>query len=546
MPSRFILTGQVQASQAQRKIHSDYLEIELASSTEGGRGDAPGAPGPPDLATLIGGSSRAGSLRINGMTAKNGVQAQLDEPHVRLTAQQLVVDPQLQQVELSGGADDRAEIFRPDGYLSGDRIVINQRDRSVHVAGPGSFMFLTRGATPSPTLSPDQMPSHLIQPQPPIVVGDAHEPLGDSPQLSGPSPVHWVGDGDPSDAGQTPDRWARFEWETGLVSSPRVEVTWTRAMHFDDRQGLAHFVGGVMTNGRFDEESVRLAAEDIRIEFLQLSPTSSSPAQKGSDHIGLEGQAPRAGGSSLADLAESGRAVSSVVAGPGAVFLAEKRSPDVRGSLETRLRVTGPMIVFDNALEQIQVIGSGSLLMEDYRPTSQARPSGSGPSGAGADGGRASRIGLLRRGVTLATWNERMVLDAVHNDMQMEDRVQILHRPPGGDEPMQIDCQRLVVDLEATGGLGAWLSGNAPQPQVKGVYAYRDVRLLSDTRSVFTDRLSFTGFDQVILLKADPGRLTQIHDRDRPNALTAQQFQWDLARNRIEIIHPGGGRMPVQ
>ena len=572
-PSRFLLTGQVRANQPQGQIRCDWLEVLLTRpSIDQESAHSQIAENPPDVATTFFDTPSGDGLQVSGVTAKGAVRARLDEPATWLAAGQVIVDPQLDQIQLFSASDQLARLDRLDASLSGGHIVMNRADQSVHVTGPGSFMFINQPEQSAADSDDPELTfmAPLAPPQP--VVESLDEGLDNPSPPSGSPSVRWVGepdtDRDEQDAPSAePDPFIGPPKPQG----PSVEVTWTQAMRFDDRQGLAHFVGKVQTRGQFENESVRLSADDLRMEFVNVSPpsqtdqptpiglsdrgststtssektggTGDSEGRAASGTSGVSGPSGGAGKESpLTKMARGGRVVSSMIASKDVDFLAETWSDHIDGSLETRLRVAGPTIVFDNTIEQIQVIGPGHTLIEDYRPEKQSKPGDPNsikPSGE-------NQIGLFRRGVTLTKWAGRMVLDAAHNDMRMDERVQILHRPSGGRAPMQIDCQNLVVDLEATGGLGTWLSGQAPTPQVKGVYANRQVRLMSAGRVVFTDQLSYTGFDQVVELKALPGRLTRIHDDSRPNALTAQTFHWDLAKNRIEIVHPGGGRMPVR
>ena len=559
--------------------------------------------------------SSSGSLMISGITAKGHVEAQLDKHATRITADRLLVDPQQRQVQLFGKIEQQAQIDRPDGGLQGGYIVMDQSDQSVHVIGPGTFTIesVTENTSEETSEKTSIKTKDLIAPADAAI----------STKLATIA------------ASDKPTRH-------------RIDVTWTKAMHVNDRQGIAHFVGHVQTNGQFERESVRLSAQDLRMEFIHIEPprqsttkqlipnapqspgkvdlshvvtmdstdieTSldssavsstdssavsptieqeadparhllktavtmsnrrlSSRSQDGIDHSeghseGSSQSFPAAtdhktDDSPLSRMARGGRAVSSVVASQDVVLLAETWIDHIDGELATRLRIAGPLMLFDNAIEQVQIVGPGNWLIEDYRPAriqddepiqnmdahsrinqdrvAHGQPTTRHPTGDGLD----SPIQLFRRGISLARWEGRMLLDAAHNDMRMEDRVQVIHRGLSGQEPMQIDCRQLLVDLEATGGLGIWLSGKAPQPQIKGIYADRDVRLLSGKRTVFCDQMSFTGFDQVIMLRSSPGNLVQIQDTDRPSAVTADMIHWDLTKNRVEVVRPGGGRTSLR
>ena len=297
-------------------------------------------------------------------------------------------------------------------------------------------------------------------------------------------------------------------------------------MHFDNRFGLAQFIGDVQSSATSDKESTQLAAQDLRIEFTELNDDPS--------------------GSPISDTATTPRrVVRQVTARNDVAFSSSRWSDKIDNRLDTRMRITGPLITFDNVVEQIQVIGPGRMFIEDYRVRPNNRPAD--PSSAAVFGvDHTGKPKLTGRGATLMRWSTQLTLDAFHNDMQVDNGVQMIHRSLDSQLTVQLECQRLLADLEATGGLGVWLAGHASQPTIKAIYADDNVRVLSDQRTIITDHLEYTGFDQTVLLRSDQGRLSQIQENDQPTPLSAERFRWDLATNRIEILKPGPTRLPVE
>ena len=288
----------------------------------------------------------------------------------------------------------------------------------------------------------------------------------------------------------------------------RLTVTWTGAMHFDNQYGLAQFVGDVVSDAWRVHEMSKLSAQDLRLEFTH-------------------------------------RTIRSATARDDVTFLSSSWSDVSHNHLETRMRVSGPLISFDNVVEQIQVIGPGKMLIEDYRVRSERRKSD--PEAATLFGvERTGQVKFTGRGATLMRWSGQLSMDAFHNDLRADSDVQMIHRSLDSQLTVQMDCQRFVADLANTGGLGVWFGNKAPQPQIQAVYADESVRVLSDDRTIITDHLEYTGFDQSILLRADPGRLTQIQEEGQPTALTAERFRWDLPANRLVVLKPGPGRVPLR
>lgn len=294
-----------------------------------------------------------------------------------------------------------------------------------------------------------------------------------------------------------------------------ITVRWDDAMHFDDAVGLAQFTGKVRTQARTDRETSRLLADDLRLKFTHVE---GSPKEAG-------------------ELDRSGRAIHSVTARGGVLFDAESWQDEQQKVLGTRLTIVGDHMHFEEPREEVQVVGAGQMLFEDYRPER---------SGAGdASKSESPLVHFTGRGATLFKWKGRLLLDANHNDMLIQDRVQMVHRPTGKPDVLQLDCQNFLADLEETGGLGVWFSGNAPQPALKAVLADRDVRLLADQRTINTDHLQYTGSDQNLVLRAEPGRMVEIIDERDPTARTVREIRWDLMKNRVSFEEPSPAQIPL-
>ena len=442
---------------------------------------------------------------VRTVTARNNVHVKIDDPIVEFFADRLEADTQTDQIELFGLEDQPVHIDRYDGSLTGDHIILNHSGQSVHVVGPGKATFLSSASKPNDPTAIDADEADLLlndNSYTMAVVEPPNEPTGTHTEQT----LSSTNDG------------------------THVVVIWTQAMHFDNRFGLAQFIGDVVSSAESAQESTQLSAQDLRIEFTDLTTNDSAVplTTKTNTHSVDHHPTPL-----------TRRMVRQVTARENVIFSLSRRSNKDDNQIDTRVRITGPIISFDNVVEQIQVIGPGRLFIEDYRirntetnslfaadPTGQPRFTG--------------------RGATLMRWTAQLTLDAFHNDMQVDHDVQMIHRSLDSQQSVQLDCQRLLADLEATGGLSVWLAGRAAQPNIKAIYADDHVRVLSDQRTIITDHLEYTGFDQTVLLRSNPGRLSEIQEDTHPSPLSAERFRWDLATNRIEIIKPGPSHIPLK
>ncbi len=107
-------------------------------------------------------------------------------------------------------------------------------------------------------------------------------------------------------------------------------------------------------------------------------------------------------------------------------------------------------MTFDNLAQQVQVIGPGHMLIEDYRSASPgngraiaAATSAANPASQPTTDATDPTIHFSGRGKTLFTWTGQLTLDAYHNDMLIEQEVQMVHATPENTDPVQLDCRAL-------------------------------------------------------------------------------------------------------
>lgn len=308
--------------------------------------------------------------------------------------------------------------------------------------------------------------------------------------------------------------------ERGAAEDPAepapLTVTWTQGMGFDSAHGVAQFAGNVVASTQTQRETAQLSANDLWLQFGEAAGASGSVSQ--------------------AVLSGGGRSLATLTARENVVFLFEGWVDRPGGTLRSRVRLGGPLLNFDRPTGQLQVVGRGTLLVEDYHGRSSEVAAGMGPGA----------VELAGAGATLFTWSGELVWDGGAQRVRLSRGVQMLHRPLGPRQPVQLDCQQLVAAVATEGGLDGWFVGREIRPRVQAVFADQNVRVLADQREIRSDHLRYSGDDRTVLIHADEGRMTQVYDQGQPTPLSAQALRWDLTHNRFEIIQPGRAGLPVR
>jgi len=413
------------------------------------------------------------SWAIQQLVATDQVRIKLHNRQVSIQGDRVTAEPGFGQVEVFGHAQATARVQGPQGYLTGQHIVMNQSSETLHVLGPGYFQY-----------------NQLDQERKPQEAATA------------------------------------------------VSVTWNQAMHFDNRFGLAQFLGQVVSNAQRGSDTSKLTTHDLRLEFTQIPQAQRTPTLFGDTPPTTTGTAEN----QMDRLSYSNRVIRLVTA-RGDVNLVAQSWADTPGKqLDSRLRLTGPLVSFDNVAEQIQVIGPGTFLLEDYRPKPDRQ------ADRVAIGAQADPVSFVGQGATLFKWTGQMLLDTVHNQATIDDNVQVIHRDFESSRAVQLDCQHILADLQPAGdAVGkAGFSSQMPKLNIQAVYADQDVRVISGGRTFYTDQLRYTGYDQQIVLQADKGNVTQMLQEGQTNTVTAQSLRWNLTTDQIEVINPGSGLMPIR
>jgi len=287
----------------------------------------------------------------------------------------------------------------------------------------------------------------------------------------------------------------------GRPDGRRVQVRWTESMHYTEAGDRLDVAGGVVVE-QSDKptELNRLAAERLRIDLHDREQL----AEAGVDEESM---------------------LKKLTATDNVVVLATKWASPRRDTVETRLRISGPTLTFTDATEQVEVIGPGSMLIEDYR-----------------DAGNDEQLGAVTvsgKGATLFTWTGGMTLDGARTDVILSGAVNMTHKPADRDATLEMQAGRLVADMRGIGGLEVIDMSNVESMEVNSIEATGQVQVRDATRLITSHRLYYDGAEQTVLLEARPGRKVTIVKIDEPKPIRAGKVTWDLTRDRVEVDEVG-------
>lgn len=303
----------------------------------------------------------------------------------------------------------------------------------------------------------------------------------------------------------------------------QLAVSWRNAMHYNHGAGTAQFLGQVRTTTESATDKTTLVCRDLGL-VLDVANGGSSAGGQASEQ-----EAPN-------DPTGRPQRIKSATARDDVVFTAESFADHDREQPLTRFRIEGPHMTFDRRSKQLQVHGEGRMLFVDDRAdTGPTRPDA-----------RAETVRVSGRGATLFLWTGGLTMDVARNDMTIDNGVEMVHQPADGSSLLHLHCGRLLADLEESGGLGRWMSDDAPQPQIQMILAELPVRVERDGTLINADHLRYTAQDGQILLRAGAGRLVELSKEADPVPLRAKVMRWNLQTNDFEVRRMRGIRRPIR
>lgn len=298
----------------------------------------------------------------------------------------------------------------------------------------------------------------------------------------------------------------------------RVKVTWTERMRYDDSADLIQVFGKVVAEAEdAPDELNRLTASQMTLELVDPRKLAAA--------IELD---PIDAGAAPIDAGLDRRQLKRLTAREDVVLLATKWTDATRQKIQTRVRMAGPLLVFNNISEQAQIIGPGSMLIEDRRPTDRE------PT-------KTRATPISGRGASAFTWSQRLLLDNIATDMTLEGDVQLTHQPADGKAIVELKTQRLLADMESATAIRALGLTRSDAMVIRKVDANGAVQVRDhgSNRLVTSDRLIYDGITETILLTADEGRKVNVIQLDKPKPVRAANIFWDLKNDTVEIRDAG-------
>ncbi|MEX2216598.1 MAG: hypothetical protein WD768_20965 [Phycisphaeraceae bacterium] len=512
-PSRMVANGNVKAAQPDREITAGLLDVALAQ-TPRKPAAAPVAPGTPQVPAVANAAEQTGmQLAVTKLHAMHDVKVRSENPKTLVDAHQLDADIASGLFQVFGPAEKPAKVQRESNSITGRQIVMNDKDQTIQVTGPGEADFITTGRSP------------LEQPANPE---DAKAAAA---------------------AAVAAAKAAAGAKKPAKVEPQHMHITWLNSMDFNNLTGAGRFRGGVVATSDRGVDLSRLQADEVDVHFDPLDPKDKKSSLGAG--ISLTGdEAPKATVEAAKEQVgaerpqeRKPRTVRKLVAREQVVFESEKWADRVGGKLATRFRLTGPLLDFDNISEQIIITGAGSMQIEDYRTAKKkddntkpgdVKPPEAKPTEA------SKQVAFVGEGVTLFIWQKQLTVDAKRNDVRMDGDVRMVQLPQGSDQDVRMDCNQLVADFKSTGGLDSWLNGKAGEPKLDNLTAAGPVILKHTGRTITGDQLYYTGNNALVVISSEGARLCELLEAE--SVLPAKRFKWYLDKDKWVAEEPGAVR----
>ncbi len=282
----------------------------------------------------------------------------------------------------------------------------------------------------------------------------------------------------------------------------KVRVTWTEMLDYNEGAQKLEITGEVVAEGEEKADQVnRLSAERVTLHLVKV---------EGEDK----------------DAVDERQLLRSMQAAGKVVLLSTTWQDTGRERVASRLRIGGERLEFNNATERARVIGKGTMLVEDYRPTKSNKDRGA--------------VSISGRGVTLFTWAKSMTLDGAATDLMLDGSVNMTHKPADKKQRVvEMQCDKLLADMKGVGGLKALETSEIESLDIDEIRATGAVRLREAQRVITAEVLRYLGSTQTVHLDAAVGRNVQIIDITKPKPTRAKKIRWDLKRDRFIIDQPG-------
>lgn len=278
-------------------------------------------------------------------------------------------------------------------------------------------------------------------------------------------------------------------------------ITWSTGLTYDDVAEVGTAVGTVrtiLTRGPLDTDT--MFADTATIELVT---TTKPDGSKKRDLLSIDA----IGGDTRASL-ETRR----------------HRAGTSPAVLERLLYLEGTSIRANQADGTLVVPSGGKLLAVDHSPTtSQPKPSAAGVS---TD---------LSRGTALFTWKDRFTLRRAAGEADMLGDARLIHDRGDGSPRSQLDADTLHAKFRERTDAAPRDTAEPLRADLLSAKADGDVRLLSGSRELRGDMLTYDATTAAIDAQATAPRLVTLADRNGASPVRAQSLRWFLRTDRIEV-----------
>jgi hypothetical protein len=284
-----------------------------------------------------------------------------------------------------------------------------------------------------------------------------------------------------------------------------VRVTWSGALSFDDRAGVAEIAGDVIAVGE-RPPLVRDTATGDRLT-LTFTPGLTTRAAGNEPSARADAQvlsALIAGGPSGRSRVEARRLA------PGGPDAGEPR-------LEQLAFADGPSIYVDLADRAVTIPGPGRLLLEDRRPATNEDEKG-------------------LRGTTLFEWSGVFSVSRSAGVADMHTGVRVRRLEPGTGQVIELVCENLTSDLRTA-------DPAAPDAPLELVALEATGEVLA-TRGESWLRCETLRYDAAAKIADATGSPASFFEKGFPKPETGSLLRWDIGRDRIEWRDAGGVTLP--
>ena len=205
------------------------------------------------------------------------------------------------------------------------------------------------------------------------------------------------------------------------LSKPRpIRITWADSMDYAGTRNSAIFAGQVKLRSQSDQMDCR----QMQVVFERNEP-STKPAKTRPATTKPADRGPLA-------MAEYSRRRLSMILADGQVVLQTRRT-DEHQSLLRRIQLACEKLVYNAGAAQVDIVGGGTMLAEDYRPP---QPSGKAPA-ATARAGDPLSGNVESPSQTAFRWDKSLVYMQEQRSVSMEGNVLMVHR--SGDKVVLAD-----------------------------------------------------------------------------------------------------------